>query len=394
MRHSQTSRRTDHPTLRIADAATSGLRRYRCTFRPRWGLVVFTLIASLASTTPAEARVRLENICTIYGQREIKLTGIGLVVGLNGSGDGGKSLPAVRALASALKLMNTPAALEELRDAKNVAIVLVEATVPKTGLRRGQKIDCYVSSFMGAKSLRGGRMLVSPVETSEVGNDRVMGLCSGPIYIESADVPTTGKIPGGIVLEDDIISNYIRHDAEKGPLVTLLLDGAHASFHAASEVARTVNDEFRYEAGNQEVAQALGPGVIEVKLPTAYANAPVDFVAQILEVGIDEPHTQAKVVVNPKTGTVIVTGDVEISPVVISHRNLTVAIGGPDAAPLGPGRVTSIPRIDVQNPQSAPPNLRQLVQALDQLRVPTEDVIDILRELHRSGKLHAEFDEY
>jgi flagellar P-ring protein FlgI len=348
-------------------------------------LAIALAIGLLADT--AFARVRLEHICTVAGPKEVKLTGLGLVVGLKGTGDGGKNLPLARALATAMKLHNTPVlAADELRDAKNVAIVLIEATIPSTGLRRGQQLDCYVSSVMGAKSLRGGRLLVAPVETPDIGDDRAIGLASGPIAIENAEVPTTGKIAGGIVLEEDFFSHFVdRRDGQ--PKVTLLLDAAHASFHSAGEVARVVNAEFSFEATG-ELARAVGPGAIEVSIPSQYEPDPVKFLGHLMEIGVDNPNTQARVVVNPKSGTVVVTGEVEISPVVIAHKKLTVRVGDPLAEPE-PDRFRVLgPKTDPARPQ-----LDQLVEALNSLQVPTEDVIDILRELNRSGKLHAEFIE-
>ncbi len=362
----------------------------------RWTLLSLfvagvVIAACWPNPEPAQARVRLENICTIYGQREVKLTGVGLVVGLNGTGDGGRNLPAMRALAATLKLMNSPVmAIDELRDANNVAIVMIEATIPKTGLRRGQKIDCYVSSMMGCKSLRGGRLLAAPLESVDISNDVVFGLASGPVYIEDATVPTSAKIPSGVDLQRNVISEFI--DKDRGHLVTLLLDEAHSSFHAAREVARVVNDEFSFEARNKKIAKATGPGVIEVYVPEQYYDSPVEFVAHVLEVGIDNPHTEARVVVNSKLGTVIVTGEVEISPVIISQKNLTVEVGAGD---FGGGDINSpfVPLVDNQNGQ-ATQQLKSLVEALNELRVPAEDKINIIRELHRTGKLHAQFDDH
>jgi len=342
----------------------------------------------LALTADAAfARVRLEHICTVGGPKEVKLTGLGLVVGLKGTGDGGKNLPAMRALATALKLHNTPVlAADELREAKNVAMVLVEATVPATGLRRGQRLDCYVSSVMGAKSLRGGRLLIAPVETPEIGADRAVGLASGPISIEDPDSPTTGKVADGIVLEEDFYAYFV--DRRSGdPRVTLLLDSGHSGFTSASKVASVVNAEFSFEAG-RDLARAAGPGVVEVGIPSQYEEDPVKFLALLMDVGIDNPQTQARVVVNAKSGTVVVTGEVEISPVVIAHKKLTVRIGDPGLEPE-PDRFRVVgPKDDPSRPQ-----LDQLVEALNEMQVPTEDVIDILRELNRSGKLHAEFIE-
>lgn len=363
--------------------------------KPIYAAIVAAVVVAATVLLPpsaAQARVRLGNICTIYGQQEVQLTGIGLVVGLNGTGDGGDNLPAMRALAATMKLMNSPVqSIEELQDADNVAIVLIEATVPRTGLRRGQKIDCHVSSLMGAESLRGGRLLVSPVETAEITDDSVAGLASGPIYIEDSEVPTSGMIPGGVVLEDDFVKPFIKENR-----ITLLLDASHSSFHAASEAARVVNREFSFETSSRELARAIGPGVIQVEVPRAYLESPVQFVAEVLNVTVDNPHTQGRVVVNAKSGTVVVTGEVEISPVVISHENLTVEVGTTQTAATGGGNnqaAAPFVPVDQQNPGSTQ-QLQQLVQALNQLRVPTEDVISIIRELHRSGKLHAAYEEH
>jgi len=343
------------------------------------------LLVCVCSSEHAHARVRLESICTVLGQKEIKLTGLGLVVGLKGTGDGGDNLPAMRSLAAALKLMNSPVlALSELRDADNVAIVMIEATIPKSGLRKGQRIDCYVSSMMSAKSLRGGRLLVAPLETAEIGNDTVVGLASGAIDIEDTQAPTSGLITGGVVLEEDFISRFI--DTQRGNVITLLLDSGHSSFHAASEVARVVNAEFSFENQNQRLARATGPGVVEVKVPQQYYDEPVEFVAQVLEIGIDNPHTQARVIANTKTGTIIVTGEVEISPVIVTHQNLLVEIGPPV-----PGQTNRF--VELTNQQNTQ-QLKSLITVLNQLKVPKNDAIHIIRELHRSGKLHAVYEEH
>ncbi|MEX0726159.1 MAG: flagellar basal body P-ring protein FlgI [Planctomycetaceae bacterium] len=345
-------------------------------------------VCSLCIGTPAFARTRLENICTVYGQQEIKLIGMGLVVGLNKTGDGGKNQSTMMALASVMKLNNLPViSPEQLRDADNVALVMIEATIPRTGIRRGQKLDCYVSSFLGAKSLRGGRLLAAAVETADIQDDAVVGLASGPIYIEGDGPLTSGKIPGGLNVEEDFISPFV--DTEHGYVITLLLDKDHASFNAAGEVAHVINEEFGKEV-EREIARAVGPGTVDVTIPEQYHVAPVDFVAEILKIGIDNPQPEARVIVNAKTGVVTVTGDVEISPIVISHKNLMIEIGG--AAPPRGSSFAEIPKIDPQN-RETPQQFRDLVAALKQLQVPPADVIEIIRLIHASGRLHAVYEE-
>lgn len=346
---------------------------------------------SIHPVSTAYARIKLESLCTVYGPQEIKLTGLGLVVGLNGTGDGGKNLPAMRALQAALQRMNAPAMVEELKNANNVAVVLIEATIPRTGIRRGQRLDCYVSSLMGAKSLRGGRLLVSPLTIGKVDEAQTPALASGPIYIEGPDVQTTGKIPDGVLVMNNFMAEFIEDRKQDGYFVTLLLEASHSSFHSASEVARVINSEFSFETNTNELAKAIGPGVIEVRVPEQYVSDPVRFLALLLGVGIDNPHTEARVVVNVKSETIVVTGEVEISPVVISHKNLTVQVGDQIFAEEQP-QSRFVPLLDRDASQS-PQRLDDLVKALNQLRVPTSDIIQILRELHRSGKLHAVYVE-
>lgn len=351
----------------------------------RWRLL--TLVLSLAAwcgaAAPAAARVRLENICTLQGQEEVRLTGLGLVVGLTGTGDGAKNLPTVRALRTALAKMNQPAAEADFKNADSVAVVMLDATIPRTGLRRGQKIDCHVSAVMGAKSLAGGRLLSTPLTTVDLRSDRVIALAGGAISVEDGVRPTTGKVSQGVDLLQDVNSLFVQR--QQGEHVTLLIDPHHASFWTASEVARVVNSEFTFEASGRQVARPAGPGVVEITIPDQYRSTPVDFIAQVLDVGIDLPHTQARVILNAKSGTVIVTGEVEISPVVIAHKSFSVEIGVDGPATTGP----FVGLTEGQSRQS-PQQLKALVDALNQLRVPASDIINIIRELHKSGKLHAE----
>lgn len=350
-------------------------------------LVLGALIASMSR--PAEARVRLQDICTVYGQREIQLVGTGLVVGLNGTGDGGKSAPAVRALAMMLKNMNAPATEKELSDAKNVALVAIHATVPRQGLRRGQTIDCYVSSIGGAKSLRGGRLLPTPLETVDLRDDRAVALASGGIRIDGKDSSTNGVIQNGAALEQNFTSLFI--DTKRNHTLTLLLDESHESFLVASEIANILNHELSPDGDSSkrtELAKAVDSGVIEVQLPPEYRDDPVAFVGLVLNVGIDTPQSQARVLVNTRTQQIVVTGDVEIGPVIVRSKSLTVEIGA------GGGEATGafVPVVDPKSELNSP-HLTQLLAALRQLEAPQDEVIDILREIHRSGVMHAVYEE-
>lgn len=345
-----------------------------------------TILFALLSST-GWARVRLENVCTVKGQQEIRLTGMGLVVGLPGTGDGAKNQATVRALKAAMSRMNQPVTEIELKNADNVAVVLIEATIPRGGSRRGQKIDCYVSAILGAKSLRGGRLLSAPLSAAIVKSEVAIGLSGGAISVEDAARPTTGKVLLGVELIQDVALMFVEQN--RGPSITLLIDPVRASFWTSSEVARVLNTEFSFETNGKEIARAIDSGSVEVAIPPAYQEKPVEFVAQVLEVGLDVPTTLARIVVNSRTGTVVVTGEVEISPAVVNHKNFTVEVGAPQPSPsAGGGSFINIG--DPQSGRQSPQQLTELLKTLNQLRVPTADVIDIIRELHATGKLHAE----
>lgn len=349
-------------------------------------LLRLCLVAAALALLPtvATARVRLENLCTLQGQQEVRLTGFGLVVGLPGTGDGAKNLPTVRALRAALARMNQPTGELDVKNGDNVAVVLIEATIPKTGLRRGQKVDGFISTILGAKSLRGGRLLSTPLTSTTIGDDTAVALAGGAVTVEDIQRPTTGRLMLGVDLLADVTTLFMNQI--HGDSITLLIDPNRASFWTSSEVARVVNAEFKFEAGNRMLARSTGPGSVEVTILPQYRDSPVDFVAQVLEIAIDVPHTAARVVLNPRSGTIVVTGEVEVSPVVISHKSFTVEVGAIEPVDAG-GPFVAFK--DGQMRQS-PQQLDDLIKALRQLRVPTADIIAIIRELHASGKLHAE----
>jgi flagellar P-ring protein FlgI len=332
---------------------------------------------------PAPARTQLRNICTIYGQKETPVIGLGLVVGLSHTGDGGKNAAAMRALASTLRYLNNPIESgKELTDAANVAMVAISATIPKEGASNGQRVDCYVTSTFGAKSLKGGRLLISPIRMPNVNDLTVVGLASGPIVIEDAEVLTSGRVPNGIVLERDFRTQFI--DMKHGNKVTLVIDAPHATFGVASHIVERINTEL-YPVLHLKPASALGPDRIEVAVPDLYRDDPVGFIAWLLDIDVMTPQTEARVWVNTKSKTVLIHGDVQISPVVISHKNLKVEVAGSPSdpapfAPLGSGQ---------ENQQQ----LDDLLKGLQALKVSNEDVIAIVRELYRSGNLHGVYEE-
>lgn len=360
----------------------------------RTAIACCAMLAGLC--VPAEARILLESICTVEGQHEQRIVGLGLVVGLNKTGDGPGYLPKIRALGAVLKLLNNPVDNPVMiKDSNNVALVMIEATIPSTGIRRGQRIDCFVSSIGDAKSLRGGRLLVSPLQRDLIADDALIGLAAGHVAIEDPSVLTNGRITNGVVIEQDI--DDFTAVAIRDNKFNLLLDRDHATFRTAFSVAEVINRDAFYElskdpqaegvknSGTKVLAKALNAGVVQVEIPEQYQNDPVEFISIVLNVGIDYPHTEARVVVNQKNGTVVVTGEVEISPVVIAHKNLSITVGdtgGGDEPQEG-----FVPLMEKS--RNASHSLTELIEALDRLRVPAADKIEIIKELKRTGKLHA-----
>lgn len=340
-------------------------------------LTAAVLMVVLTVPRPARAITRVGELCTIAGQSEMTLRGIGLVVGLNGTGDPDGNAATIRPFAAYLKLANNPVlSQDELKNLSSVAVVEVTATVPRHGISKGQKIDCTVSALFGAESLVGGRLIVAPLESASIAQDLVLAVASGQIEIDDPSIPTSGRIANGALMSHTIDMNI---EYRPGHL-RLLIKRQMADFAMAREIANSINTYAELQNGYQTVATPVSSVAIDVQIPEQYEN-PVEFAALLMDVVVIDVGNRARVVVNSRQGTIIVTGNVEISPVAIAHRNLNVEIADPF---VNAGN---------QGGRQAPQQLADLVSALNQLKVPTADIISILRHLHESGSLHAEFIE-
>ncbi len=341
---------------------------------------------------PAPAGTTLKNICRVKGQEENTLQGMGLVVGLKGTGDGSDFLPTIRSLATAMQLMGSPVGVNkkgqfDIKQARNVALVMVSATVPAAGARQGDKLDCVVSSIGSAKSLAGGRLLMTPLtgprgqvaagtSADTLQDDaRVFAFAEGALALDNPAYATTGRIHQGCRLEEDFFNPFVKDNK-----ITLVLDKNHADFQTAQDVAGEINRQLSFPSAGGLLARALNQVNIEVLIPPLYRNDPVDFVAQVVGLEIMEPHTEARVVVNERTGSVVVSGDVEIGAAVVTHKNVVIETGaatpGDRFFPVDPGKTSAT-------------KLKSLVEALNAVKVSNEDIIDIIKGLERDGKLHG-----
>lgn len=351
--------------------------------RPRRPVVRFAAlilsIAALGGASPAEtqAQTLLKNICRVKGQEERTLQGLGIVVGLKGTGDGASFLPTIRSLSKVMTVMGQPVGQNaaELKDTKNVALVIVTATVPPAGARQGDRLDCTVASVGSAKSLAGGVLFLTPlIGPEKEENPRIYAMAQGRVELDNAEQPTTGRIFRGCQLEEDFHNQFTNNGT-----FTLVLDQNHADFQVAQDVAELINGQLSFQTSGAPLAKALDQVNVAVAIPSQYRDDPVMFISQVLSLPMIEPRTESRVVINQRAGSIVISGDVEIGPVVVTHKNVVIEAG---AATAG-----TFVALDAAQRQS--PRLKSLVEALNAIHVPTADVIEIIKGLDRDGKLYA-----
>ncbi len=360
----------------------------------RRSLLTIFLILFLVSTSFAE---RIKDIANWAGIRENQLVGYGLVVGLNGTGDkDGTYL--YQPIANMLSRMGITINVKDLKGkVKNVAAVMVTAKLP-TNVKPGAKIDVQVSSIGDAKSLQGGTLLMTPL----IGPDgEVYALAQGPIsiggFIAAGRAAQTiknhqnvGYIPEGAIVEKTVSVNL----NAKNELQLLL---QFPDITTARNIAEKINETFK--AG---IAKALDPGTVAVNVPSNYRGDVLDFMAEVekVEVSTDLP---ARIVINERTGTVVIGSHVKITPVALAHGGLTITIKEtPEVIqppPLAPrGAITETqPRTELKTEEKQASLLEvqgstvgELVKALNALGVTPKDLISILQALKTSGALKAD----
>jgi flagellar P-ring protein precursor FlgI len=347
---------------------------------------ILVAIALLMMASPAWA-VKVADITRIGGERTNILTGLGLVYGLKGTGDGGDFAAAINPLRSMLAKFADPVTVAQLANAQNVAVVMVTATVPGAGVRDGDHLDVHVTSVGASPSLRGGRLFVTPMQGPIPGGP-LLALAEGPITVEDPSTPTVGSIKaaaGAAVMEADLPARVIDSSGH----FTLILDDPSASWATASRIAKIINDD-----AGETLAAAIDAKNVIVTIPPDEREHPDSFIGRVQQLPVQLLSTEARVTINEKTGTIIMTGDVEISPVVISHNGLSISTIQPQPVPSPRNPVvTNHEAIAIGTTAPANGNLQDLVTAMEQLKVPAQDRIDIIKELYKTGKLHAKLIE-
>ena len=345
------------------------------------------LAAVLCCAFQADA-AQIQDLVRIKGAEASKLIGTGLVVGLPGTGDG-KSDSVMRQVTELIKLTGDPNAVaSEMKNLKNVAIVALTATVPDTGVREGDVLDVHVSSLAGAKGLAGGRLFLVPM----LGPVKGMGIfayAEGPITIQDDQNSTVGIVKGGAQMVKDVRSQCVRNGQ-----VTLVLDQPIANWPMATELASLINSVMAPEG--PALAKAVDQKNVVIDLPEYELADPSTFITTVLTSYVDSAmiNTGAVVVVNEKAQTIVVGADVEISPVLLRVEGLTittVVTPADDAAQDAqtPQRPEKQPFVKIDPRKRGGAKLSDLLAALNQLKVDTTACINVIREINKSGKLHA-----
>jgi flagellar P-ring protein precursor FlgI len=309
---------------------------------------------------------RLKDLIAIKGVRENPVIGYGLVIGLNGTGDGGGEVTN-----ASLKHLFQKLGLNPQKEitSKNVAAVIVTAKLPPFA-RIGQSIDITVSAIGDASSLAGGTLLVTPLKG---GDDNIYALASGPLSIggmkKGAKFATTGTIPSGASIEREIETDFDKKN-------TLRLSLNNPDFTTAARIEKVINQEL---AG--KFASAKDSSTVDLVIPNDYDRKIVELIAIIENFKIN-PDQAAKIVINERTGTVVAGGDIVLSPVAISHGDLTIEVKGDgDSGGGKKGKGSSVIFVDKKT------TLNDLVQSLNALGVNSEDLITIFQTLRKNGSL-------
>ncbi|MFA9461468.1 flagellar basal body P-ring protein FlgI [Thiohalorhabdus methylotrophus] len=354
------------------------------------------LLAGLPLAAQAE---RIKDIADVVGVRDNQLMGYGLVVGLDGTGDSPQtSSPfTLKSMVSMLERMgiNLRQEVDSMRP-DNVAAVMVTATLPPY-TSQGQKINVSVSSLGDAESLQGGVLVMTPLKGPD---GQVYAVAQGPVSLggfgaqgEGGEVQvnhlTSGSIPNGALVEREL---PISMNGKK----TLRLALRQTDFTTATRVARSVDKEL-----GGDYAQATDPGTVRVEVPSNYQDRVVPLVSRLENLSVRTAR-KARVVLDERTGTVIIGKNVRVHPVAVSHGNLNITITEKpqvsQPASFGAGVTTVVPRTEIEAGEEKADlillqpgvDLSSLVGALNSIGASTRDLIAILRAIKEAGALTAE----
>jgi flagellar P-ring protein precursor FlgI len=344
------------------------------------------------------APVRIKDLAEFDGVRGNDLVGYGLVVGLNGTGDGIRNAPFTEEIMSnLLERLGVNVTGEQFRP-KNVAAVFVTAALPPFA-RAGSRIDVTVSAIGDAKSLLGGTLVMTPLNAAD---GQIYAVAQGAIVAGGAEaegdgarvvqgVPTAGFIPLGARVEREV-------EFELASLSTVRIALRNPDFTTAERIEAAVNGEF-----GRPVARMVDPGTVTLDIGSTGLRSTAHALGRIENLLV-EPERRARVVVDQRSGTIVMGEDVRISRVAVSQGGLTLRIEEAPIAvqpnPFSEGETILVPRTRAAIEEepgtglaevAAGSSLSEVVAGLNALGVSTRDMIDILKSIHAAGALHADF---
>ncbi|MEM9971195.1 MAG: flagellar basal body P-ring protein FlgI [Pseudomonadota bacterium] len=362
-------------------------------------MIRYLILATFFWTSVAVATpVRIKDLVEFDGVRGNDLVGYGLVVGLNGTGDGIRNAPFTEDIMSnILERLGVNVTGEQFRP-KNVAAVLVTAELPPFS-RVGSTIDITVSAIGDASSLLGGTLIMTPLNAAD---GQIYAVAQGTIIAGGAaaegdgaavvqGVPTSGSIPSGARVEREVEFQFASLDQVRLALRV-------PDFTTAGRIETAIND-----ALNTEVARMLDPGTVLIDIGATEAISPAHAMLEIENILV-EPQRKARVVVDQRSGTIVMGEDVRISRVAVSQGNLTLRIQEEPIVvqpnPFAEGETVVVPRTTAELDEEpgiglaevpSGTTLSELIEGLNALGVAPRDMIDILKSIKAAGALHAEF---
>ena len=378
-----------HRTLSL----DAGLRRLLA-----WSALAIGLLVGTGWPLPANA-MRIKEIAAVQGVRTNQLTGFGLVVGLDGTGDQTTQMPYTsQGMNNYLQQLGLTLPADAKVQMKNVAAVMVTAQLPPFA-QPGQMIDVTVSSMGNAKSLRGGTLITTPLKGAD---GEIYALAQGNLLVGGAGASgggskvqinhlSAGRIPSGAQVERAVPTAFAFGD-------TIDLGLNSADFQTARRVAQAINE--RMGAG---VASALDGRLVRLRAP-ANPDARVSFMAEIEEIPLEATVPVAKVIINTRTGSIVMNQAVTLGPVAVAHGNLSVSISATPVVsqpnPLSPGQTVVAEKTDIRITQDsgalikmdAAPQLADLVRMLNGLGATPQDLLAILQAMKTAGALNAEIE--
>ena len=363
----------------------------------RTRLVIVILTTALLLPPAAEGASRLKELASLEGARDNQLIGYGLVVGLAGTGDRRQTVFSAQSLTNLLERMGvsvSPSAIQ----VRNVATAMITATLPAFA-QPGSRIDVTVAAIGDASNLQGGLLLMASLKGAD---GQVYAMAQGPVVTggfvagqtgnkQTVNHPTVGRVPEGALVERKAPSEL------NGQQLKFQLH--QADFTTSARIAEAVN--LRFGGRSAKIAKAENSALVTVSIPEEYAPRTVEFLAELEKLTV-ETDRQARIVVNERTGTIVMGKEVRISPVAIMHGNLTVevqttfSVSQPPA--LSSGTTEVVPQVGVGIKEEKTRNLvlqqgatvEELVRALSSIGSTPRDVIAILQNLRSAGALEAE----